>query len=339
MLSRSAWLGQQMQLDRLKRRDFITLIGGAAAAWPLVASAQQQTGKIPRVGFLLNVQSELVVALFEGLKDAGYIDGQNMVVETRFSGTMLDRITDLANELAALNCDVIFAAGPYAIQALIKATSATPTPIVAIDLEGDPIANGWASSIGRPGGNVTGFFLDLPELGGKQIELLKEAVPTLSRVALLWDVTVGLTQFRVTEAAAHTAGVSPLSLPIQEDFKEAFDHAAREQAHAVVVLSSPLIFGQRLQIADLALKTRLPTISLFTLFPRSGGLMAYGPNFPEMWKRAATYVDRILKGAQAGDMPIERPSRFELVINLKTARALGLDVPWFLQQRADEVIE
>jgi putative ABC transport system substrate-binding protein len=320
----------------MKRREFITLLGGAVA-WPLAARAQQRMGKIPRVGFLLNVQSELVVALFEGLRDAGYIDGQNMVVETRFSGRMLDRITDFANELAALNCDVIFAAGPYAIQALMGATSTIP--IVAIDLESDPLANGWASNISRPGGNLTGFFLDLPELGGKQIELLKEAVPTLSRVALLWDSTVGLTQFRVTEAAARTAGVAPLSLPIQRREEDAFNRAAREQAHAVVVLSSPLIFGQRLQIADLALKTRLPTISLFTLFPRSGGLMAYGPNFPEMWKRAATYVDRILKGAKAGELPIERPSRFELVINLKTARALGLDLPWFLQQRADEVIE
>jgi putative tryptophan/tyrosine transport system substrate-binding protein len=322
----------------MMRREFITLLG-SAATWPLAARAQQRTGKIPRVGFLLNVQSELVVALFEGLRDAGYIDGQNMVVETRFSGTMLDRIADIANDMAALNCDAIFAAGPYAIQALMRATSAIP--IVAIDLESDPIANGWASSLGRPGGNLTGFFLDLPELGGKQIELLKEAVPTLSRMAFLWDVTVGFTQFRVTEAVARTAGVAPLSLPIQrlEDFKDAFDHAAREQAHAVVVLSSPLIFGQRLQIADLALKTRLPTISLFTLFPRSGGLMAYGPNFPEMWKRAATYVDRILKGAKAGELPIERPSRFELVINLKTAKALGLEIPPTLLARADEVIE
>jgi putative ABC transport system substrate-binding protein len=322
----------------MMRREFITLLG-SAATWPLAARAQQRTGKIPRVGFLLNVQSELVVALFEGLRDAGYIDGQNMVVETRFSGTMLDRIADIANDMAALNCDAIFAAGPYAIQALMRATSAIP--IVAIDLESDPIANGWASSLGRPGGNLTGFFLDLPELGGKQIELLKEAVPTLSRMAFLWDVTVGFTQFCVTEAAARTAGVAPLSLPIQrlEDFKDAFDHAAREQAHAVVVLSSPLIFGQRLQIADLALKTRLPTISLFTLFPRSGGLMAYGPNFPEMCKRAATYVDRILKGAKAGELPIERPSRFELVINLKTAKALGLEIPPTLLARADEVIE
>jgi putative tryptophan/tyrosine transport system substrate-binding protein len=162
----------------VKRREFITLLGGTAA-WPLAARAQQRTGKIPRVGLLLNVQSELVAALFEGLRDAGYIDGQNIVVETRFSGRLLDRITDFASELVALNCDVIFAAGPYAIQALMRATSTIP--IVAIDLESDPIANGWANNIGRLGGNLTGFFLDLPELGGKQIELLKEAVPTICR--------------------------------------------------------------------------------------------------------------------------------------------------------------
>jgi putative tryptophan/tyrosine transport system substrate-binding protein len=322
----------------VKRRQFITLLGGAAA-WPLAARAQQRTGTIPRVGFLLNVQSELVVALFDGLRDAGYIDHQTMFAETRFAGEMLDRIGEMANELVALNCDVIFAAGPYAIQALVRATSTIP--IVGIDLESDPIESGWAKSIGRPGGNLTGLFLDLPELGGKQIELLKEAVPTLSRVAFLWDSTVGLIQFRATEAAARTAGVASLSLQVQrqEDFSGAFERAASEQVHAVVVLSSPLIFGQRSQIADLALKNRLSTISLFTLFPRSGGLMAYGPNFPEMWRRAATYVDRILKGAKAGELPIERPSKFELVINLKTAKALGLEVPWFLQQRADEVIE
>jgi putative ABC transport system substrate-binding protein len=323
----------------MRRREFITLVGGAAVAWPLAARAQQRTGKIPRVGFLLNVQSELVVALFDGLRDAGYIDGQNIVVEARFTGNMLDRIAEFANELVALNCDVIFAAGPHNIQALMRATSTIP--VVGIDLESDPIANGWASSIGRPGGHLTGVFLDLPDLGGKQIELLKEAVPTVSRLAFLWDSTVGLIQFHATEAAARTAGVAPLSLPIQrpEDFKDAFDRAASERAHAMVVLSSPLVFSQRSQIADLALKAHLPTISLFTLFPRSGGLMAYGPNFPEMWKRAATYGDRILKGAKAGELPIERPSKFELVINLKTAKALGVDVPWFLQQRADEVIE
>jgi putative tryptophan/tyrosine transport system substrate-binding protein len=321
------------------RREFISMLGGAAAAWPLAARAQQRTGKIPRVGFLLNVQSELVDALFKGLRDAGYIEGKNIIVETRLAGYMLDRIDQFANELVALNCDLIFAAGPYAIQALTKATSAIP--LVAIDLESDPVANRWVASIARPGGNLTGFFLDLPELGGKQIELMKEALPSLSRVAFLWDSSVGLTQFLATEAVARTTGVVPLSLPIQrrEDLKDAFDYAANQQAHAVVVLSSPLIFAQRSRIAELALNTRLATISLFTLFPRSGGLMGYGPNFAEMWKRAATYVVRILRGAKAGELPIERPSKFELVINLKTAKALGLNLPPMLLARADEVIE
>jgi putative tryptophan/tyrosine transport system substrate-binding protein len=327
-----------MQFDQLRRRQFITLLGGAAV-WPLTARAQQRTGKIPRVGFLLNVQSELVDALFKGLRDSGYIEGQNIIVETRFAGYILDRIDQFASELVALNCNLIFAAGPYAIQALKKATSTIP--LVAIDLESDPVANRWVASIARPGGNLTGFFLDLPELGGKQIELMKEALPSLSRVAFLWDSSVGLTQFRATEAVARTTGVVPLSLPIQrrEDLKDAFDNAANQQAHAVVVLSSPLIFAQRSRIAELALNTRLATISLFTLFPRSGGLMGYGPNFAEMWKRAATYVDRILRGTKAGELPIERPSKFELVINLKTAKALGLEMPPTLLVRADEVIE
>jgi putative ABC transport system substrate-binding protein len=322
----------------MRRREFVTLIGGAAA-WPLAARAQQRAGRIPRVGFLLNVRSELVDTLFKGLRDAGYIEGQNIVFEARLAGNMLDRIDQFASQLVALNCDLIFAAGPYAIHALTKATKTIP--LVAIDLESDPVANRWAASIARPGGNLTGFFLDLPELGGKQIELLKETLPSLTRVAFLWDSTVGLTQFRATEAVARTVGVVPLSLPIQrkEDLKDTFDHAASQQAHAVVVLSSPLIFGQRSHIAELALNTRLATISLFTLFPRSGGLMGYGPNFPDMWKRAATYVDRIIKGAKAGELPIERPIKFELVINLKTAKALGLDVPPTLLARADEVIE
>jgi len=227
----------------------------------------------------------------------------------------------------------------YAIDAAIRAT--TTIPIVGLDLESDPVANRWARSLARPGGNLTGIFLDLPELGGKQIELLKEAVPTLSRLAVLWDSTVGGVQFRATESAARAAGVTLQSLSVQrpEDFKEAFDRAIRERVQGMVVLSSPLINGQRSQIVEWALKTRLPTISLFTVFPRSGGLMAYGPNLPDLYKHAATYVGRILKGAKVGELPIERPARFELVINLKTAKTLGLDVPWFLQQRADEVIE
>jgi putative ABC transport system substrate-binding protein len=322
----------------MRRRDVLSLLGGAAVSWPVGARALQVT-KIARIGFLLNVHSELVAALMEGLTEAGYVEGQNTRFETRFHGAMLERVVQFANELVALKCDVIFTAGPYAIEAAMRATGTIP--IVGIDLESDPVKTGWASSLGRPGGNFTGLFLDLPELGGKMVELLKEAKPTLTAVAVLWDFNVGEVQFRATEAAVRVAGATLLSLPVRQskDFENAFERAVHERADAVAVLSSPLIFGQRAEIADLALKSRLATISLFTLFPRSGGLMAYGPNFAMMFKRAATYIDRILKGAKAGDIPIERPSRFELVINLKTAKALNLDIPWFLQQRADEVIE
>jgi putative ABC transport system substrate-binding protein len=228
----------------MRRRDFITLLGGAAA-WPLAARAQQLAGKVPRIGFLQRIQNENVVAFIQGLRDAGYIDGQNAVIETRIFETTLDRLPDLANELVDLKCNVIVAASRYAFEAAMRATSTTP--IVGIDLESDPVASGWAKSLGRPGGNFTGLFLDLPELSGKQIELLKEAVPTLSHLAVLWDSTIGVVQFRATQAAARAAGVTLHSLPIHrpEDFNDAFDRAARERIHGVVVLSSPLIIRSR----------------------------------------------------------------------------------------------
>jgi putative ABC transport system substrate-binding protein len=320
------------------RREFITLLGGAAAAWPLAARAQPVAGKVPRIGFLqFGGTTENIAAFMQGLRDAGYIDGRSAIVEARYYD--IDRLAGLANELVALRCDVIFAAAPYAIQAAMKATSTIP--IVGVDLESDPVASGWAAGLAHPGHNLTGIFLDLPELGGKQIELLKEAVPTLSHLAVLWDSTIGIVQFRATEAAARVARVTLQSLSVQQpdDFPDAFDRASREGVHGMVVLSSPLINGQRSQIVEWALKTRLPTISLFTQFPRSGGLLAYGPNLADLYKGAAIYVDRILKGAKAGELPIQRPIKFDLVINLKTAKALGLDVPLFLQQRADEVIE
>jgi putative tryptophan/tyrosine transport system substrate-binding protein len=323
----------------VKRRQFISLLGGAAAAWPFAAGAQQLADKVPRIGFLQSFRNENVVAFIQGLRDTGYINGQNALIETRIFGTMLDRLPDLAKELVDLKCDVIVAASRYAFEVAMNATSTIP--IVGIDLESDPVASGWAKSLGRPGSNFTGLFLDLPELSGKQIEFLKDAVPTLSHLGVLWDSTIGIVQFRATQAAAREAGVTLHSLPIQspEDFKGTFDRAAREPIHGVVVLSSPLILEQRLPIAEWAMKARLPTISLFTSFPRSGGLMAYGPSLPDMYKRAATYVDRILKGARVADLPIERPIKFELVINLKTAKALGLTIPESFLLRADEVIE
>jgi putative ABC transport system substrate-binding protein len=322
----------------MKRRAFIRLLGGAAA-WPLVARAQQPAEKLARIGSIQNFRNENFEAFIQGLREAGYVDGQNMLLETRFYAGVLDRIDEFTSELVALKCSVILATAPYAVQAVMKATS--KIPIVGIDLESDPVANGWVKSLARPGGNLTGFFLDIPELGGKQIELLKEAVPTVARLAVLWDATIGTVQFGATETAARPSGVTLESFPIRnvEDIKDAIERAARERVHGLVVLTSPLIFNQRSQIADLALRTRLPTISLFNSFPKVGGLMAYGPSLALMFKRAASYVDRILSGANPGELPIERPSKFELVINLKTAGALGLTVPPTLLARADEVIE
>jgi putative ABC transport system substrate-binding protein len=322
----------------MRRRAFITLIGGAAAGWP-ISSHAQDLNEAPRIGFLQRVQNENVVAFVQELHNLGYIDGRNAFVETRIFEAALDRLPDLANELVNLKCNVIVAASRYAFEAAMRATSTIP--IVGIDLESDPVASGWVKSLARPGGNFTGLFLDLPELCGKEIELLKESMPTLSHVGVLWDAIIGEVQFRATQTAP-AAGVTLHSLPIQnpQDFNAAFDRASREHLiQGVVVLSSPLILEQRSQIAEWALKARLPTISLFTLFPRSGGLMGYGPSLPDMYKRAALYVDRVLKGTKVAELPIERPTRFELVINLKTARALDLDVPPTLVARADEVIE
>jgi putative tryptophan/tyrosine transport system substrate-binding protein len=323
----------------MQRRAFITLLGGVAAAWPLGAQAQQPAGKLPRIGSIQTFQNENSEAFSQGLREAGYVDGQNMLLETRLYQGTLDRINEFSRELVALKCSVIFAANPYAIRAVMKATSTIP--IIGLDLESDPVASGWVKSIARPGGNFTGIFLDIPELGGKQIELLKEAVPMVARLAVLWDATIGAVQFSATEMAARPSGVTLESLPIRsvEDIKDSIERAAREQVHGLVVLTSPLIFAERSRIADLALKTRLPTISPFNSFPKVGGLMAYGPNLASMFKRAASYVDRILSGVNPGELPIERPTKFELVINLKTASALGLNLPHSLLSRADELVD
>ena len=323
----------------MRRREFLGALGGAAAIWPLAARAQQPAARLPRIGSISNFRNENLDAFVQGLREAGYVDGQNMLLETRFYDGAVGRIDEFASELVALRCSVIFASAPYAIQAAIKATRTIP--IVGVDLESDPVARGWVKSLARPGGNFTGLFLDIPELGGKQIELLKEAVPTISRPAILWDPTIGATQFQATEAAMRGSGVTLASFPIRSvgEFRDAFERAVREQVDGFVILTSPLISNQRSQIADLALKTRLPTISLFNSFPKVGGLMAYGPNLAAMFRRAASYVGRVQAGANAGELPIERPSKFELVINLKTAKALGLEVPPTLLARADEVIE
>jgi putative ABC transport system substrate-binding protein len=231
----------------VKRRDFITLLGGAAA-WPRAAYAQQSSN-LPRVGSIHTTRSENSDAFFQGLREAGYADGQNVLLESRFSEGELGPVDEFARELVALNSSVIFASNPYAIRAAMKATQTIS--IVGIDLEDDPVASGWAQNLARPGGNLTGVFLDLPELGGKQIELLKEAVPTLSRLAVLWDATIGSVQFRATEMAPRPSGITLQSLPIRsaQDVDAAFEQAAREHADGMVLLSSPLIYYERSHIA------------------------------------------------------------------------------------------
>lgn len=315
------------------------LIGAVLAAGPVLAHAQRPPDDLPRICSVHTARNENSEGLFRGLREAGLMDGQNVRIDARFHGAALEGLDKIVRDFVGLKCRVIFASNPYAIQAATRATKTIP--IIGVDLESDPVASGLAKSVARPGGNFTGFFLDIPELGGKQIELLIEAVPAVSRLAVIWDATIGETQFRAAETARRPAGVALQSLPIrrEQDINEAIQKALHDQARGLVVLSSPLIYQHRSQIASIALNARLPTISLFNTFPKEGGLMAYGPDFPAIYTQAAGYVARVFAGANPGDLPIQRPTKFELIINLRTAKALGLEIPLLLQQRADEVIE
>jgi putative ABC transport system substrate-binding protein len=319
------------------------LAGFAAALAPLGSAAKAQeskAGKVPRVGDVTSeIRSANVDAFEQGLREKGYVIGQNLMVEYRFGEGRVDRIPALVDELLRLGVDVLLAASPYVIRAAKQATSTVP--IVGIDLETDPMEVGWVKSFARPGGNLTGFFLDIPELGGKQLQLLSETVPRLQRVAVLWDARVAGSQFKATESAAQRAkvGLQSLALHQPDEFAAALEAARNQQAQAVVLLSSPSVFIHRKRLADLALQHRLPAICIFPQFADAGGLMGYGPNLPDLFRRAADYVDRIVKGAKPADLPIQRPLVFKLALNLRTARTLGLKIPQSLLGRADEVIQ
>jgi putative ABC transport system substrate-binding protein len=282
-----------------------------------------------------------VGAFLTGLQEAGYTQGKNVHVESRYAHGDLGRFPALARELAALKVAAIVTSNPYATRAARDASSTVPI-IVALDYETDPVANGWIASLAQPGGNLTGFFLDQPEMSGKLLQLLKEGVLGLTKVAVLWDETIGRDQLDATAGAARAVGLTlePLGVRRAQDLTRAFGTAARERGIGLVVLTSPLLSLNRARIAELALKHRLPGITLFTNFPAFGFLMAYGPNQPDAFRRAASqYVTRILNGARPADLPVQRPEKFELVINLKTAKALGLTIPPSLLLRADRVIE
>ncbi len=272
-----------------------------------------------------------------GLRDLGWTDGHNIVVEWRHREPLED--PTVVEELRHLHPNVAVLGGPLRIRRAMKV--APSIPLVGIDLESDPVASGFANSLARPGANISGIWLDLPQLAGKQLQFLRELAPTLTRVGVVWDDQIGGPQFAETQSAARTINIklAAVSLRKAAEADEAMTRLFVERPQAVVVLTSPAIFQAQPRIAELAQQKRLPSISPFSTYPTSGGLMAYGPSFPALWRQAAGYVDRILKGAKVGELPIERPSRFEFIINLKTARALGLTIPHSLLLRADQIIE
>jgi putative tryptophan/tyrosine transport system substrate-binding protein len=267
------------------------------------------------------------------------MEGQNIAFEHRSAHDQPELFPKLAFELASLKVDAIFARGTWALAA---AKNATPTiPIVGIDLEIDPVKAGLVASIARPGGNITGLFLDLSELSGKHLQFLKEIMPGMSRVAVLGNPDINAPQLRELERVAESLSMQTRVVEVKNatDLDGAFDTAQKWRAHALIVLSNPLSLAYRTQIAALAAKAGLPTIYLYRAHVGAGGLISYGPDLPDMFRRCGVYVGRILGGTKPADLPIERPARFELVINLKTAKALGLAIPDQLLALADEVIE
>jgi len=326
----------------MRRRDFITLLGGAVA-WPLSALAQQAQ-RVPRIGVLLpGTRSSFAVrveALRQGLQQLGYVEGRTIGLEWRFADEKFDRLPDLATDLAALPVDIIVANGTPATRAAKGATSLIPIVMVSVS---DPVSTGLVASLARPGFNVTGLSIFGPDLSGKRLELLKEAVAKLTRVAALFNPTNGTShlELREMQAAARTLNVELRSVEVStpNTMEIAFGAVMRENAEAFVVLTDGLLFSERKAIADLAAKHRLPGIYWEPEFSRAGGLMSYGPSSTDLSRRSAGYVDQIIKGASPADLPVQQPTKFELVINLRTAKALGLDVPPTLLARADEVIE
>lgn len=321
----------------IARRALLAGIGALAAA--PTAAAAQSAGKRPRVGYVTSaIRTVNVDAFDQGMRELGYEIGRNVLIEYRFADGREDRVPVLVAELLRLQLDVMLAANPHVIRA---ARHASPSlPLVGVDLETDPIEAGWVKTLARPGGNLTGFFLDIPELSGKQLQFLAEAMPRLQRVAVLWDAHVASAQLKATQAAARALKLQLQSLAVRrpEEFVGAFDQARQQQAQAMVILSSPLMFVNLQRLGVLAVEHRLAAICVFPPFAAAGGLMGYGPNLTDLFRRAAGYVDRVLKGASPADLPIQRPGVFALAVNLATAKALGLTLPQSLIVRADQVI-
>jgi putative ABC transport system substrate-binding protein len=330
----------------IDRRAFIAGTGAVLLTAPLAAEGQQ-TVKVARIGFLspnFSANPHLQEAFLQGLRELGYVEGRIVVIEYRDAEGKAERLPALAAELVALKVDVIVTGGgtPPALAAK-QATKTVPIIFIAVS---DPVSSGVVTSLAHPGGNVTGLSNVNAELVGKRLEYIMQAVPGLSRVAVLWQPG-GLgerTEMEMLKQADDAARALGVRLQLVEargpaDIDRAFADMTRARAGALAVLGSPMLFAERRRLADLAAKNRLPAVYQSRESVDAGGLMAYGPNLADLWRRSASYVDKILKGAKPGDLPVEQPTTFELVINLKTAKALGLTIPPSLLGRADEVIQ
>jgi putative ABC transport system substrate-binding protein len=330
----------------MRRREFITMLGGAAAAWPLVARAQQ-TGKVARVGVLMgyaesDAEAEAWIAIFlHGLKQLGWIEGRNIRFDYRWAGGNVERMQSYSAELAELNPDLVLVGSTPALAALWRQTRTIPIVFVNV---ADPVGQGFISSLAHPGGNITGFTSLEFSMGAKWVEMLKEISPSLARVTLLYNPETApyFTSFLPSiEAAASSLSVKTLPSPVHSasEIEPAIKAVANQSSSGLIVVPSVFATIHRLTIIAQAAQLRLPAVYGFGYYAASGGLIAYGIDVLDMYRRAAAYVDRILNGANAGELPVQAPNKFQLVINLKTAKALGLEVPPMLLARADEVIE
>jgi putative ABC transport system substrate-binding protein len=324
----------------MRRREFITFFG-ATVTWPFATRAQQ-AGKLPTIGFLgtntPSTQSQWTAAFVQRLRELGWSEGRNVAIEYRWAAGRTERFAEIAAELVRLKVDVIVTAG-RAVLATMQATSVIPI-VFAVAL--DPVGSGMVKSLARPGGNVTGLSLQSTDLSSKRLELLREVVPGFRRLGIMANASypAAVLEMGEVQAAARMLGLDVATLEIRraEDIAPAVE-VLKGRADALYICADPLVTTNRIQFNALALGARLPTMHGVREYAEAGGLMSYGANFPDMFRRAADYVDKILRGAKPADLPVEQPTKFELVINLKTAKALGLKVPDTLLARADEVIE
>jgi ABC-type uncharacterized transport system substrate-binding protein len=325
----------------MRRRDFITFIGGAAG-WPLSAYGQQ-AGKVYRIGFLWegpDVFPDEIEAFRQGLSALGYVEGRNLTIEYRWGEGKPERMLALAKELVRLKVDIIMAPSSIYTEAAKQATSTIPIIFMS---HADPLGAGHVASLAHPGGNVTGLSLMMPETTVKGLELFKEVVPTLSRVAVIFDPATPShgPALKAAEAGGPKLGLRIQPVPVRSatEYESAFSSIVREHADGVLVLSTPLFIAGAKPLADLTMAHKLPSLFGPSHNVQAGGLMSYSPDRADQWRRASVYVDKILKGAKPADLPVQQPTKFELVINLKTAKALGLEIPPMLLARADALIE